>query len=115
MTDFTDQLYETSKEWLTKSNTDGITAANLIPLATHLMTAVQNMAAPGNGAKKKTAVIHVVNRLIEDTIKEKGDKTKLLLTANTILPPAIDAIIALAASGALRKWWKRLLARCCCC
>jgi hypothetical protein len=115
MTDFTDQLYEIATEWLTKSNTDGITAASLIPLATHLMTAVQKMAAPGNGAKKKTAVIHVVNRLIEDTIKEKEDKIILLRTTNIILPPAIDAIIALATSGALRKWWKRLLARCCCC
>ncbi len=109
--DIADRLYDVASAWV--ENNAGVTVPTLIPLATHLMAAVQKMTANGNGEKKKLAVVHVVKRLIDDTVKEDGEKTTMLLMVNNLLPTAIDAIIALTSSGALRKWWKHVRAACC--
>jgi hypothetical protein len=112
MTLLSDQLYDSAKEWMAHNNE--MDATTIIPLATHLMSAAQKMSAPGNGLEKKNAVINVVKRLINDTVSE--DKRNTLLTlVDSILSPAIDAIVTLSSSGALRKWWKQVKKVCCCC
>jgi len=106
-----DQLYDSAKKWV-ESNAP-LDASTIIPLATHLMAAVQKMSAPGNGPQKKDAVLIVVRRLITDTVEEDKQATLRTLT-DSVLDPAIDAIVALTSSGALRKWWKRVKQACCC-
>lgn len=104
--DIADRLYDVASAWV-ENNTE-VTVSTLIPLSTHLMAAVQKMAVKGNGEKKKLAVIHVVKRLINDAVKDDGEKAIMLTMVNNLLPTAIDSIIALTSSGALRKWWKQI-------
>ena len=111
MTSLADQLYDSAKKW-TESNAP-LDPTTLIPLVTHLMAAAQKISTPGNGSEKKAAVLTVVRRLINDTV-EDGKKETLLTLTDSILDPAIDAIVALSSSGALRKWWKQVKKACCC-
>lgn len=104
------KLYDVAKKWI---QGEELSAVTLIPLATELMAVAQKKTSKGHGARKKQAVITVITRIIEDFVAE--DKQQEILTlVNTLLPPAIDAIVALSSSGALRKWWKQMLQRCCC-
>ena len=107
-----DQLYDSANAWV--EHNDQLDATTIIPLATHLMAAAQKFSAPGNGLAKKNAVISVVKRLIEDKAPAEKKET-LLALVDSILSPAIDAIVALSGSGALRKWWKQVKKACCCC
>jgi len=109
--DISYRLYEVAFVWV-KDN-EPVSSTTLIPLATHLMAAVQKMTTKGNGGKKKLAVLHVIKRLVNDTIEEEEKRATMLAMINTVLPPAIDAIIMLTSSGALRKWWKSLQKACC--
>ena len=111
MTSLADQLYDSAKKW-TDSNAP-LDPTTLIPIVTHLMAAAQKISTPGNGSEKKAAVLQVVRRLINDTV-EDGQKETLLTLTDSILDPAIDAIVALSSSGALRKWWKQVKKACCC-
>ena len=103
------QLYDVAKKWI--SGNEELSAVTLIPLATNLMAYAQKKSTSNSGAQKKAAVINVVNRIIEDCVAEDKQQ-QIMELANSILPTAIDAIVALSASGALRKWWKQLT-RCC--
>ena len=104
------QLYDVAKKWI---KGEELSAVTLIPLATELMAIAQKKTTRGNGARKKQAVLTVITRVIEDFVA--ADKQQEILNlVNTLLPPAIDAIVALSSSGALRKWWKRVMQRCCC-
>ena len=112
MTDISDKLYDIAKQWI--QNNDSLNTATLIPFATHLMAAVQKLSGPNSGLAKKEAVMNVTKRIINDTVEE-GSKETLLKLSESLLGPAIDAIIALSSSGALRKWWKQVKKACCPC
>jgi hypothetical protein len=104
------QLYDVAKKWI---RGEELSAVTLIPLATKLMATAQNKTTKGNGARKKQAVITVITRIIEDFVSEDKQE-EIISLVNTLLSPAIDAIVALSSSGVLRKWWKQMLQRCCC-
>lgn len=105
-------LYGLAKEWL-KTQEGGLQVAAILPLATELMANAQTIFGPNRGAEKKAAVLRALRALVDEFAPE-ADKATYDTVLNVVAPPAIDAIIALAMSGRLRKWWRQFKRRCCC-
>ena len=105
-------LYGLAKEWL-KTQEGGLQVAAILPLATELMANAQTVFGPNRGAEKKAAVLRALRALVDEFAPE-ADKAIYDTVLNVVAPPAIDAIIALAMSGRLRKWWREFKRRCCC-
>lgn len=106
-------LYSLAKEWL-KTQDGGLQVAAILPLATELMANAQTIFGPNRGAEKKAAVLRALRALVDEFAPE-ADKPTYDTVLNVVAPPAIDAIIALAMSGRLRKWWREFKRRFCCC
>lgn len=88
-TECVDKLYESLK-----NITEGqkLTTMNVILVSTHLMQIVEKYPNI-NGSQKKETVIHVLKKLVIDTL-DGDDEKALLLFIETFLPSVIDIIIA---------------------
>jgi hypothetical protein len=106
-------LYSLAKEWL-KTQDGGLRVAAILPLATHLMANAQAIFGPNRGAEKKAAVLRAL-RALADEFAPEADRPTYDTVLNVVAPPAIDAIIALAVSGRLSKWWRGFKRRFCGC
>ena len=86
------QLYATAQDWL--KGHEQPSPSNLIAFAAALMCAVQKLAA-GRGSYKKTIVLTVMARAIEHEVEfaTEADKQVVLGLVDTMVPPAIDAIV----------------------
>ena len=75
---------------------------SLIHFAVALIPQVQRIAAPGQGAAKKAALLAVVERLLDEVVlwpdSVEGDnmKTQFKALAQTVLPPVIDTAVDVA-------------------
>ena len=98
-------VYTHAKAWVVDNESPSFT--NIIALATNLMTIVQRVYGKGKGEEKKAVVLNVLCRIIKEDVDEEKKET-MLNVANTLVPPAIDAIVALAASNSLKKVCRRL-------
>lgn len=98
-------VYTHAKAWVVDNDSPSFT--NIIALATNLMTIVQKVYGKGRGEQKKAVVLNVLCRIIKEDVDEVNKET-MLNVANALVPPAIDAIVALSASNSLKKVCRRL-------
>jgi len=89
----TTQLYDIAKEWIDGHEKPG--PANIITFATALMLAAQKLVGKGRGKFKKDLVLTIMARIVEDEVQftTKADKLAVLGLLETLVPPAIDAIV----------------------
>jgi len=90
---FVAQLYTIAQDWIKDHEDPG--PANLITFATALMCAAQKLVN-GKGSYKKTVVLTIMVRVIENEVEFSNDvdKQAVLDLVGTMVPPAIDAIVA---------------------
>ena len=86
------QLYGIAQDWIKGHEQPG--PANLVVFATALMCAAQRLVK-GRGSYKKTVVLTVLARAIENEVEfsSEADKQAVLGLVETMVPPAIDAIV----------------------
>ena len=87
------QLHATAKDWIDGHEKPG--PANIIAFATALMLAAQKLVGKGRGQYKKDLVLTIMARVIEDEVQftTEADKIAVLGLLETLVPPAIDAIV----------------------
>jgi hypothetical protein len=87
------QLYAIAKEWVEGHEKPG--PANIIAFATALMCAVQKIANGKGGSYKRTIVLTIMAEVIENEVEfaTELDKKAVLGLVETMVPPAIDAIV----------------------
>lgn len=92
-----EQLYQYVK---TVHSVETITPSNIITIATELAHIVQKYKTL-SGFQKKTLVVAVIKRCINDGVEDESTRNILLVIADTTLPIAIDTIIS-AINGKLK-------------
>lgn len=106
-------LYALAKQWL-EAREGGLQVAAVLPLAAEMMASAQAIFGPRQGAEKKAAVLRALRALVDEFAPE-ADKAAYETVLDVVAPAAIDAIVALAVSGRLSKWWREFRRRWCCC
>lgn len=86
--DITSYLHDITKE-------HGISPKNLIYIVTNLMSAVGKYETL-SGLEKKELVIIIINKEIDETIKEPQTKAILKLMIETVIPETIDTLVSVA-------------------
>ena len=88
------QLYAIAEDWLKGHEQPG--PANLVAFAAALMCAAQRLVK-GKGSYKKTVVLTVMARAIESEVEfaSDADRQAVLGLVETMVPPAIDAIVGI--------------------
>ena len=87
------QLYTIAKDWLKGNEKPG--PANIITFATVLMCATQKLVGKGRGQYKKDLVLTIMARVLNEEVEfsSEADKLAAVGLVETLVPPAIDAII----------------------
>lgn len=85
-----DKIYNTAKETL---GADVISPANVLNLTVALMEAVEKCREL-TGSQKKTLVVDVIKRLLDETNMSEEDNKTLDTIIELTVPTAIDVIIA---------------------
>ena len=75
-----------------------LSASNLIVIVTELIPIVEKVIKHDRpGQYKKKLLLDVLEMVINDSPKlDKNEKDNILVIVNTIIPPAVDAMIAIA-------------------
>lgn len=111
-----DELYTVAKMWIV--NNEVPQASNLIAFASMLMTQAQTLVAGRNrGLYKKQLVLGILRRIVDNDIPFENDESKqqFVQLVNVLVPPAIDTLVLLSKTDALKKWWRHIRKTICCC
>lgn len=74
-----------------------LSASNLIVIVTELIPIVEKIIKHDKpGQYKKDLLLNVLEMVIKDSKLEDDQKNNLLVVVNTVIPPTVDAMIAIA-------------------
>lgn len=108
------RIYNIAQSWVNQNEKPG--PANIVAFATSLMVSIQRLVT-GRGAYKKQVVLTVLRKVIADEVEfdSEADKKTVLTLVDTLVPPAIDVIVDIATSNAMKKQCKACVRRFPCC
>ena len=91
-----EMLYETAAKW---ARSEGVDAGNITSFVLVLISVIEELfTEPHSGSFKKKAVLHVINKVLENEVKWDSPDTKAVVFAivNTTVPLMIDTLVGIA-------------------